>query len=248
MTSSQRLKVAYLLPNLFTAGSIFLAILAVVAASAGQFERAFWLVVLSAVFDALDGRVARMTQTTSQFGKEFDSLADVIAFGMTPAFIFYFAIGQQFGKLGILVCALYVIFGAVRLARFNITANDTEPNVFIGLPIPAAALLVVSWVLFWHQEIATWASAGVLLGVVAAVSILMVSNIRYPSFKQIDFGKTYYLKALVGLIVLFSLFYLYPTWFLPIVALLYALIGPLRALWTLLRKAKKGQHSDDTTD
>ncbi len=238
---SGRFKMAYLLPNLFTAGSIFLAFLAIVAASNGQFERAFWLVILSAVFDALDGRVARMTKTTSQFGKEFDSLADVVAFGVTPALIFYFAVGHEFGRLGVLVAALYVIFGAVRLARFNVTSGDSEPNLFIGLPIPAAALLVVSWVLFWHQEIATWASAALLLAVVALVGVLMVSNIRYPSFKQVDFGKTYYLKTLVGLIVLLSLFYLYPTWFLPIVMLLYLLIGPARALIHLLRKQRKGK-------
>jgi CDP-diacylglycerol--serine O-phosphatidyltransferase len=240
MIENGRFKMAYLLPNLFTAGSIFLAILAVVAATNGQFERAFWLVILSSVFDALDGRVARLTKTTSQFGKEFDSLADVIAFGMAPAFIFYFAIGADFGRLGVLISALYVIFGAVRLARFNVNCSDTEPNIFIGLPIPAAALLVVSWVLFWHQEVGTWLGGALLLLLMAATAVLMVSNIRYPSFKQVDFGKTYYLKTLVGLIVLLSVFYLYPTWFLPIVTLLYALLGPIRAVMTLVRKQRKG--------
>ncbi|MGE4295830.1 MAG: CDP-diacylglycerol--serine O-phosphatidyltransferase [Campylobacterales bacterium] len=234
-----RFKMAYLLPNLFTAGSIFLAILAIVASVNGDFERAFWLVVVSAVFDALDGRVARLTKTTSQFGKEFDSLADVIAFGVTPAFILYFAVGSQFGKFGILVTALFVIFGAVRLARFNIISASTEPNVFIGLPIPAAALFVVSSTMLFLAHPDKGVFAVLLLLLAAATSVLMVSNIRYPSFKQIDFRKNYFLKNLVTLIVLLSLFYLYPMLFLPAVAFLYVAAGPARALWAMSRKTKK---------
>lgn len=239
MMDASRFKMAYVLPNLFTAGSIFLSILAIVSALNADFERAFWFVVLSAVFDALDGRVARLTKTTSQFGKEFDSLADVIAFGVTPAFILYFAAGSQFGKFGVLVTALYVIFGAVRLARFNITSSENEPNVFIGLPIPAAALFVVSATMLFLEYADNWIWALTLLAATAAASVLMVSNIRYPSFKQVDFKKTYFLKTLVVLIIVLSLFYLYPMLFLPLIALLYVIGGPSRALWTLSRKSKK---------
>lgn len=239
MMEMGRFKVAYLLPNLFTAGSIFLSILAIVAAFNADFERAFWLVVLSAVFDALDGRVARLTKTTSQFGKEFDSLADVIAFGVTPAFILYFAAGSQFGKFGVLVTALFVIFGAVRLARFNIISATTEPNVFIGLPIPAAALFMVSATMLFLSYGGDTFWAMLLLLAAVGISVLMVSNIRYPSFKQIDFKKTYFFKNLVALIVLLSFFYLYPMLFLPLIAVIYALAGPVRALWTMSRKTKK---------
>ncbi|MDR2904545.1 MAG: CDP-diacylglycerol--serine O-phosphatidyltransferase [Helicobacteraceae bacterium] len=233
-----KFKIAYILPNIFTAGSIFLAILAVIAADNGNFERAFWLVLISALFDALDGRVARLTKTTSQFGKEFDSLADAIAFGVVPALILHAAIGAEFGKFAILVVALYTIFGAVRLARFNIIAATTEPNVFIGLPIPAAALFVVSLTTLVMTSEPTWGLKLTLLIAAAIVAFLMVSNIRYPSFKHIHFEKSYFLKILITLIALFSLFYLYPGEFLPIVVAAYVLLGPIRALWTIFRKRK----------
>ena len=98
-------------------------------------------IVLSLVFDGLDGRVARLTNTTSKFGVEFDSLADIVAFGVAPAMLFYFSVGQNFGRFGVLITALFVIFGGVRLARFNVMSGASEPNVFIGLPIPTAAVL-----------------------------------------------------------------------------------------------------------
>lgn len=241
MNEKQDFKLAYILPNLFTAGSIFLAILAIVSAFKGNYEKAFWFIVLSAVFDALDGRVARMTKTTSQFGKEFDSLADVVAFGVAPAFFLYFAVGAEFGRFGVLVTALFVIFGAVRLARFNVISSTTEPNVFIGLPIPAAALFVVSMIMFYLNHAQGFISATLLLVSVMVVAILMVSNIRYPSFKQIDFKKSNFLKSLVVLIVLLSTLYLYPMLLLPAVAVIYVLIGPIRTIWNL-NKLKKVNH------
>lgn len=223
-----RQNLAYILPNLFTAGSIFLAIIAVIAAFKGNYEKAFWLIVLSAVFDALDGRVARVTKTTSKFGKEFDSLADIVAFGVAPAFFLYFAAGIDFGRFGVLVTGLYIIFGAVRLARFNVISDTTEPNVFIGLPIPAAALFVISAIMVYIKE--EFISAPVLLVSVLLVSILMVSNIRYPSFKKMDMKKSNYTRSLVMLMFLLAIFYLYPTLLLPIVAVIYVLIGPIRVI------------------
>jgi CDP-diacylglycerol--serine O-phosphatidyltransferase len=104
-----------------------------VEASKGHFVLASWLILLALVFDGLDGRIARMTDTTSHFGVEFDSLADIISFGIAPAMLLYFFIGQEFGRFGILVSALYVIFGAIRLARFNISTAKTDPNVFLSL-------------------------------------------------------------------------------------------------------------------
>ncbi|GHV03247.1 CDP-diacylglycerol--serine O-phosphatidyltransferase [Campylobacterota bacterium] len=238
-------KIAYLLPNLFTAGSIFLAILAIFAAYNGNFERAFWYIVVSAVFDALDGRVARLTNTASQFGKEFDSLADSIAFGVAPAFILYFSVGKDYGKIGILLTALFIIFGAVRLARFNIISATTEPNVFIGLPIPAAALFVTSSTLLQIEFSCGAFSEIALLSASAVIAILMVSNIRYPSFKQIDFGKNRFRKVLLILIVVLSLFYLYPMKFLFAIALIYVLIGLVRAVWVTTYKKRKAHHAEN---
>ena len=118
----------YVLPNLFTASSIFVGVISIVEASKDHFVLASWLILLALIFDGLDGRIARMTNTTSQFGVEFDSLADIISFGIAPAMILYFFVGDEFGRFGILVSALYVIFGAIRLARFNISTAKTDPQ------------------------------------------------------------------------------------------------------------------------
>jgi CDP-diacylglycerol--serine O-phosphatidyltransferase len=126
-------------------------VISIVEASKGNFVLASWLILLALIFDGLDGRVARMTNTTSQFGVEFDSLADIISFGIAPAMLLYFFIGHEFGRFGILVSALYVIFGAIRLARFNISTAKTDPNVFIGLPIPTAAVFVSMWILLFYK-------------------------------------------------------------------------------------------------
>lgn len=232
-------KLMYVLPNLFTAGSMFLAVVSVVAASKGEFEKAGWLIILASIFDALDGRVARLTRTTSKFGAEFDSLADVVSFGMAPAFLLWFAYGHHFGKFGTLAVALFVIFGAVRLARFNITDSSNEPNVFIGLPIPAAAMFVVSWVLMFQEHPGLERFAPVLLAAVFCAAALMVSNIRYPSFKKMDFGKAFFIKSLVALIVLLSFVYLYPLYMLTGIATLYLCFGPVRAAYTLITKRKR---------
>ncbi len=184
-----RIDPLYILPNLFTGASIYLGILAISYAFMGRFTLACWLVLVSLIFDGLDGRVARLTGTTSKFGVEFDSLADVVAFGVAPAMILFFYTGFHYGKFGVVVAGLYVVFGAIRLARFNITTTQNEPNVFIGLPIPAAAVFVVSWLLFeiYLSRIYPQYSYGILLFLMIAslaVSLLMVSNIRYPSFKK----------------------------------------------------------------
>ena len=122
-----RSNLLYVLPNLFTASSIFVGVISIVEASQSHFVLASWLILLALIFDGLDGRIARMTNTTSQFGVEFDSLADIISFGIAPAMILYFFVGHEFGRFGILVSALYVIFGAIRLARFNISTAKTDP-------------------------------------------------------------------------------------------------------------------------
>ncbi len=210
MKNNNKSYLAYIIPNLFTAASAFVGVLSIVASSKGEFEKAVYMILLSLLFDGLDGRVARLTKTTSRFGAEFDSLADLVAFGMAPAMLFYFDIGIHYNKLGILLSGLYVVFGAIRLARFNVTNPSSEPSVFIGVPIPTAAVFISIWILFsikYHimQDHFSW----IILIFVGLVSILMVSNIRYPSFKKIDFKKANFKKVLIVLIVLFSFTYLY---------------------------------------
>ena len=228
-------KLIYLLPNLFTAGSIFIGVLSIVEASHHHFSTAVWLILLALVFDGLDGRVARLTNTTSQFGVEFDSLADIISFGIAPAMLLYFFAGYDYGRFGILVSALYVIFGAIRLARFNISTAKTDPNVFIGLPIPTAAVFVSMWILLFETYgLASWHL--LLLFLALGVAILMVSNFRYPSFKKIQLDKPMVFKTMIGLVLAFSLLYLFSVEGFAVIVLLYVLYGPLRALYTFNRR------------
>jgi len=228
----------YILPNLFTASSIFVGVISIVEASKNHFVLASWLILLALVFDGLDGRVARMTNTTSRFGVEFDSLADIISFGIAPAMLLFFFTGHEFGRFGILVSALYVIFGAIRLARFNISTAKTDPNVFIGLPIPTAAIFVSMWILLFHKYTLEPYSI-ILLFLALGVSILMVSNFRYPSFKKIRLDKPMVFKTMIILVLAASMLYLFSAEGFAIIILAYVLYGPLRALRTLnIRKIK----------
>jgi len=218
----------YILPNLFTASSIFVGVISIVEASKGHFILASWLVLLALVFDGLDGRVARMTNTTSQFGVEFDSLADIISFGIAPSLLLYFFVGHEFGRFGILVSALYVIFGAIRLARFNISTAKTDPNVFIGLPIPTAAVFLSMWVLLFNKYMLQEYSI-VLLFLALGVAILMVSNFRYPSFKKVELDKPMVFKTMIALVLTTSLLYLFSAEGFAIIILAYTLYGPIVA-------------------
>ena len=136
----------FIIPNLFTATSAFLGVLSIIYASKDRIELACWLVIISMILDGLDGRVARMTNTASKFGVEFDSLCDVIAFGCAPAILLYFSIGQYYGRFGAMVSCLFVVFGAIRLARFNVTTSVESSKYFIGLPIPSAAIFVATMI------------------------------------------------------------------------------------------------------
>ena len=228
----------YILPNLFTASSIFVGVISIVEASKEHFVLASWLVLLALLFDGLDGRVARMTNTTSQFGVEFDSLADIISFGIAPAMLLYFFVGHTYGRFGILVSALYVIFGAIRLARFNISTAKTDPNVFIGLPIPTAAVFVSMWILLFHKYTLE-AYSIVLLFLALGVAVLMVSNFRYPSFKKIQLNRPMVFKTMILLVLVASLLYLFSAEGFALIILAYTLYGPIRALRNLsLRKIK----------
>ncbi|WP_299549353.1 CDP-diacylglycerol--serine O-phosphatidyltransferase [uncultured Helicobacter sp.] len=236
-----RIDPLYILPNLFTGASIYLAILAISYAFMGRFSLACWLVILCLIFDGLDGRVARLTGTTSKFGVEFDSLADVVAFGVAPAMILFIYTGFHYGKFGVVVAGLYVVFGAIRLARFNVTTNNNEPNVFIGLPIPAAAVFVVSWLLFEihlsHMHL-DYSNDILLFLMIAslAVSLLMVSNIRYPSFKKINLKKFSFGKIIVVLMLFLAILFIYPIFTIVIFISLYVCFGPIRATYYLFVK------------
>lgn len=243
----------YILPNSFTAGSMFVAILSIIAASKENFSWACWAIIISMILDGLDGRVARLTNTSSKFGVELDSLADIVAFGVAPAMLVYFYIGQYYGRLGVVVCALFVIFGAIRLARFNITTN-TEPNFFIGLPIPSAAVIIVVWILFnetysilslpstpkldmLDNDLSVFVSTPSALGYISLacmfiVGVLMVSNIRYPSFKKMQWN----LKTFVVLIMLLGIVIYRPIESLTFLMSAYVLYGIIRWIYLVAKR------------
>lgn len=228
--------IAYLLPNFFTAASIFSGFYSISLALQSSFETAAWFVFLALIFDGLDGRVARMTNTASHFGVEFDSLADIVAFGVAPALLMYLYIGNEYGRLGIVISALFIIFGAVRLARFNVMTSRIEPSVFIGLPIPTAAIMIATAIILLEHYPQYAALKGFLLLLAVTLAILMVSNIRYPSFKKLNMRAIHFTRFLIGAITIALVIFIYPIEGMALLGALYLLYGPLRASYYLLRR------------
>lgn len=233
-TKRSERKGIYILPNLFTSASLFGGFYAIIATIHGRFEAAAIAIVISCVFDGLDGRIARFTNTTSQFGTEYDSLADLIAFGVAPSILAYKWALEPFGRLGWLAGFMYVICGALRLARFNVQKNSLEANYFKGLPIPAAACFISSLILF------TGVLGGlkdtkpvIIIFLIYILSFLMVSTIDYLSFKAFDIKKQKPFNVLVS-IILFSIVFAYkPMVILFFVMLIYVLSGPVITLYRL---------------
>ena len=188
--SPQRIRMKkgiYLLPNLFTSASLFCGFYSMIASFKEHFVPAAIAILVSVVFDGLDGRVARLTNTTSKFGAEYDSLADAIAFGVAPAILAYSWSLSIYGKWGWIVCFLFVLCGALRLARFNIQIGIIESSVFNGLPIPAAASVVATTIIFFDYVGAEGKFHNFFIMIfVIAISLLMVSSVKYYSFKDMS--------------------------------------------------------------
>ena len=233
----REVKLNYLLPNLFTAASIFVAVVSIIYSSKGMFSEASWFIILSLILDGLDGKIARLTKGESKFGVEFDSLADIVAFGVAPAMLIYFQIAHNYGKVGILAVALYVVLGAVRLAKFNVTKGRYDPNIFIGLPIPSAALFLVSVSQIVYKYNLKYLEPIILI-LTLIVAILMISNFRYLAFKKISFEKRFSFKVLILLILIASLLYLMPLEALALFFVIYVPSGPIRAIWALKNRHK----------
>ena len=228
---------AIILPNLLTSASIFSGVFSIVNATQHNFTKAAWLILLALIFDGLDGRVARLTNSCSKFGVEFDSLADIVSFGVAPAVLLYLFTGVEYGRFGIVVTALYVIFGAIRLARFNVMSASAEPSVFIGVPIPTAAVFISLLVLLFEKY--PDLNNGVALLVVAiVVALLMVSNIRYPSFKKMDMDKKHIRRIFIAITAVLLIIFIYPIEGIVLLFSFYILYGPVRALYTVIKKRK----------
>ncbi len=241
----------YLLPNLLTTAALFAGFYAIVAATQGKFEQAAVAVFIAMVLDGLDGRVARMTNTQSEFGAEYDSMCDMASFGLAPALVMYewslssmISYGWQWGKLGWLAAFIYVAGAALRLARFNVRASSTDKRYFQGLPSPAAAAVVVGmvWALF-DQGIKGEDVAPIALFVTIAAGLLMVSNVSYYSFKDIDFHGKVPFVAILAIVLIFVFASIDPPKVLFGSFFLYALSGPIISLvrWFKKRQQRSAQ-------
>lgn len=207
--------------------------------ASGKFEYAAWLILLALVFDGLDGRIARMTKTTSKFGLEFDSLADIVSFGVAPAMLLYQYCGLDYGRFGMVVSGIFVVFGAIRLARFNVTTLEIEPSVFIGVPIPTAAVFISILILLYEKY--AFDMTIFLLLATLIIAILMVSNIRFPSFKKIDLYKAQFIKVLVALVVVASLVFIFPIESLALLLSAYLIFGVGRATLYFFKQLQKNR-------
>ncbi|HVN86563.1 MAG TPA: CDP-diacylglycerol--serine O-phosphatidyltransferase [Candidatus Binatia bacterium] len=226
-------KGVYILPNLFTTGGLFAGFYSVIASLHGEFQIAALCILLAQIFDILDGRVARLTRSTSRFGIEYDSLSDLVAFGVAPGILAYRWALEPWESWGWLAASLYVTCGALRLARFNVQYDNVEKRHFIGLPIPAAADVVASTVLVYYKFGGTGATHKHLLVllVIYALAALMVSNVKYFSFKEVNLHRRQPFWLLVAGIFLLKLLIAEPQLMVFAASTLFAAAGPARAVF-----------------
>lgn len=249
---SKRHKAAmHLIPNLFTTGNLFCGVFSILSVFNANYMAAAIAILVAMIFDVLDGKSARMTNSTSHFGLEYDSLSDVVSFGVAPGLLLYsWALSGQ-GTFGVAVMFAYVAMGAVRLARFNATATLSDGKYFTGLAIPAAAGVVASMVIFDHYIVRVGAELKpiVVLVITLVLSFLMVSTIKYRSFKDLKFrGRqhiTYLVWGILGLVLVAA----WPEVMLFVMFTGYALLGPVERVLTMLGKlAGKPKREQPVTD
>lgn len=237
----------YLLPNLFTTGCLFSGFYAIVAAMGDRYESAAVAIFIAMVLDGLDGRIARMTNTATEFGVQYDSLADMVSFGVAPALVMYVWALNGMGKLGWLIAFIYTAGAALRLARFNTQVEVIDKRFFQGLPSPSAAAVVAGTVwLGVEYQVTIENFMPLALIVTLAAGVLMVSNFRYYSFKSLDIkGKVPFVKILL-MVVIFVFISIDPPQVLFILFMAYILSGPILTIAGLRKKrADRKSNSDD---
>jgi len=237
----------YLLPNLFTTAALFAGFYAIVAAIGGRYEAAAVAVFVAMVLDGVDGRVARMTNTQSAFGAEYDSLCDMVSFGVAPALVAFEWSLHSLGKLGWLAAFVYTAAAALRLARFNTQIAVADKRYFQGLPSPSAAALVAGMVWAgYEQEIAGESVRYFAFAVTLVAGLLMVSNFRYHSFKALDLqGKVRFVTVL-AVVLVFVLVSVHPPHILFLGFFLYAASGPAVTV-VQLRRRRAGRRTPNVT-
>ncbi|CAN5438179.1 CDP-diacylglycerol--serine O-phosphatidyltransferase [soil metagenome] len=239
------------IPSLFTILNAFCGFMSIIQAFNGNFELAAWLIVYASLFDAVDGLAARLTNSASEFGVELDSLSDVISFGAAPSILLYTVYFKSFNEFGILISSLIMVFGAIRLARFNVQLVGFEKDKFSGVPIPMAAITICSYIVYYHNKIfSPIVSERMIIVLAIALPILMVSKFKYdsiPKFSKSAFKQfpVRYIILVLGVIIsiltkgegVFSF------------CLFYLSTGIVRSTYNYLRKrTRKLKHSIRTSE
>jgi CDP-diacylglycerol--serine O-phosphatidyltransferase len=223
MEDNSKQKWIFFLPNTFTALNMACGFMAILFSIKGEFYQACIAIGLGAIFDSVDGRVARMTGTQSPFGEQFDSMSDMISFGVAPAFIFYFRFLSDFGRLGIVFTFLFILCGALRLARFNANIEKVKSDYFQGLPSPGSALAIVSFVMASIEFGDYLDRVYITVPYITFYALLMVSNIPFPSGKNSEWAKKRKKRVLFIMFMVFSSLAIYEELMLLVHISLYVL-------------------------
>ncbi len=235
----------FVLPNLLTTVNMFFGFYAIIQSIAGNYLMAAYAIVAAAVFDQLDGRVARMTHSTSHFGAEYDSLCDLVSFGIAPGVLLYLWALHPFGRIGWLVSFFFVACGALRLARFNVQKQVMNPAYFQGLPIPMAAGIVASSVLAFDDLKWTASGSKILLAMTSLLAIVMVSTFPYRSFKDLHLKKRLPFRYLVFGVCLIAVIAVRPEVMLFVTFMAYATLGAVVGIFRIGRAPKMVASAQD---
>jgi len=230
----------YILPNTLTLCGMFMGFYSILASIKGLYVDASWAIIIAMVFDGLDGWVARLTHSTTRFGIELDSLSDLVAFGVAPAVMLFKWNLASYGRIGWSAAFLFMACGALRLARYNVQMGSAESKSFTGMPIPGAATIVATMVIFYYEIWQTVPAKNIyILLLTFILAVLMVSTLRFHGAKEIDFSKRKPFWILVAIVVAFALIIMHPPIALFIFAMIYLFGGIIENIFLFYRRMKQ---------
>lgn len=240
----------FIIPSLLTTANLFCGFYSIIETLKSDYTTAAVVILIAMLFDSFDGKIARLTNSTSRFGVEYDSLSDIVSFGVAPGLLIYTWALNDYGKIGWLAVFLFVACGAMRLARFNTQASSTEMKYFTGLPIPSAAGLIATTVIFDYHILGMGKEVRpiVILLMTYILAYLMVSTIRYRSFKDIHLGERKPLSSLITVVLILVVIVAEPQIMLFILFSLYASSGPVERFFVPLLRAVRKRSEDKERD
>ena len=232
----------YLLPNTLTLCSMLLGFYSILSTIKGNYVYAAWAILFATIFDGLDGWVARLTNSTTKFGIELDSLSDLVSFGVAPAVMMYKWALAPFGRIGWAAAFWFMACGALRLARYNVQMGSTESKSFTGMPIPGAATIIASLILFYHEMLDMPPGKNILiLGLTVLLAFLMVSTLKYHGVKEIDFRQRKPFWILVAFVLGLTIIVMHPPISLFLFAMIYLLGGIIENIYLFYKKRRVKQ-------